>query len=79
MRRYPAGRRLYLDCEEAAVFQDAENVADTGSVRRDVRVPRFNENAGRVVLPAEDSAVAEVVEDLLLNLLFEDGSSVNLL
>ena len=27
-----------------------------------------------VVLPAEDSAIAKVVEDLLLDLLFEDGS-----
>jgi hypothetical protein len=33
----------------------------------------FDEDAGRVVLPAEDAAIAEVVKDLLLDLLSEDG------
>ena len=42
-------------------------------MRRDVGVSGFDENACGVVLPAEDSAIAEVIEDLLLDLLFEDG------
>jgi hypothetical protein len=38
-----------------------------------IGIARLDVNAGRIVLPAKDAAKAEVVEDLLLDVLFENG------
>ncbi|HEY1219745.1 MAG: hypothetical protein ABSE42_22525 [Bryobacteraceae bacterium] len=37
----------------------------------DVGVARLDVDAGGIVLPTEDAAKAEIVEDLLLDVLFE--------
>ena len=73
VRRHFGFRRFHLDTEHTPVLEDSKDVCDAGGVRRDVGVSGFDENACGVVLPAEDSAIAEVIEDLLLDLLFEDG------
>jgi hypothetical protein len=44
-------------------------------VRRDIGIAGFDENACRVVLPAENTLVAEVVKYLLLDLLFEQSAA----
>jgi hypothetical protein len=76
----PAGAALpspsppSLQSQKPSILENAENVGNAGGVAGDVRVPAPDKDSGSVVLPAEDSAIAKVVEDLLLDLLFEDGS-----
>jgi len=67
VRRHPAGRRLHLNAEYTATRKHAEDIADTWSVRRDVRVARLDIDAGRVVLPAKDVLPIEIFEDGSLN------------
>jgi len=76
----PAGAALpspsppSLQSQKPSILENAENVGNAGGVAGDERVPAPDKDSGSVVLPAEDSAIAKVVEDLLLDLLFEDGS-----
>ena len=74
VRRYLPLRRLHFNRQKPSILENAENVGNAGGVAGDVRVPAPDKDSGSVVLPAEDSAIAKVVEDLLLDLLFEDGS-----
>ena len=73
------GRRLssrpfHLDCQEPACLRNAtDNVGNAASVRGDVGAVGLP-YAGVLVLVAGDAAKAEVVENLLLDVLFEDGS-----
>ncbi len=73
VRRNPPLRGLNLYRQQSSAPEDSKNVCDFRSVRRDVGIPRLNKNSSRVVLSAETAAIAEVVEDLLLDVLFEDG------
>lgn len=71
-RGLPA-RPLHLNCQEPASFRNAtDDVRNAAGVRGDVAPIRFS-NAGVLVLVAGDAAKAEIVEDLLLDVLFENG------
>ena len=74
MRRYLPLRRLHFNRQKPSILENAENVGNAGGVAGDVRVPAPDKDSRRIVLPAENALVAEVVEDLLLDMLFEDGS-----
>lgn len=72
------GRRLipwplHFDCQKATGLRQTTNyVGNASGVGRDVAAIRFS-NAGVLVLVAGDTLPPEIVQDLLLDVLFENG------
>ena len=69
-----SSRPLYFYGQEPASFRHAtDDVRNSAGVRGDVAAIRLSD-AGVLVLVAGDAAKTEEVEDLLLDVLFENGS-----
>ena len=74
LRRRLPSRPLHLDCQKTARLRHAaDDVRNAAGVRRDVATVRLAD-AGVLVLVAGDAAKTEVVQYLLLNVLFENGN-----
>ena len=69
----PLARPLHLDGQKTAGRRyAANNVGNASGVAGDITAIRFSD-AGVLVLVSGDAAKAEVVKDLLLDVLFENG------
>ena len=72
LRRRLVPRPLHFDCQKAAgLRQTADDIGNASRVAGNIRPVQLSD-AGVLVLVAGDVAEAEIVEDLLLDVLFEN-------
>ena len=70
-------RPLHLDCQKpAGLGQAADNVGNAARVGGNIAAVRFSD-AGVLVLVAGDAFEAQIVQYLLLDVLFEDGGWIS--